>query len=118
MSDDFPGTSFWFSAFPTVWLLFIVGLFNCWLLLIAARRVTGRQFVQVTFSRWPWQWYLEPDATRAVTPQGRRYGWFGKSTLLGRFGGGWTWKLGIEAGGSTVILNLLFGTVRITWASP
>lgn len=31
-----------------------------------------------------------------------------------RFGGGWTYKLGIDVGGSTVILNLIYGMIRIT----
>lgn len=31
----------------------------------------------------------------------------------GRFGGGWNWILGFQAGGSTLILNLLTFSVRI-----
>lgn len=27
--------------------------------------------------------------------------------VLGRFGGGWNWNLGFQAGGNTLILNLL-----------
>ncbi len=34
---------------------------------------------------------------------------------LGRFGGGWRWKLGLDIGGTTIILNLIWGTVRISW---
>jgi hypothetical protein len=33
--------------------------------------------------------------------------------LWGRFGGGWNWKLGVDIGGSSVILNLLVSTLRI-----
>ena len=33
--------------------------------------------------------------------------------LWGRFGGGWNWELGFQAGGSTVILNLLVASLRI-----
>jgi hypothetical protein len=41
--------------------------------------------------------------------------------LWGRFGGGWQWSLGFEAGrwtrdyGFTVILNLLVASLRIHW---
>lgn len=51
------------------------------------------------------------------------YGWFphkngkGPTALLNpggsRFGGGWNYKLGIELGGTTILLNLLFGIVVI-----
>jgi len=65
-------------------------------------RVLG---LEVTASRWPWQ----------------GYGWFGGSDknvaplnpFGARFGGGWNYKLGIAVGGKTVILDLLFGSVRI-----
>lgn len=36
-----------------------------------------------------------------------------RRSLHGRFGGGWQWKLGIQAGGRTLILNLLVAYVRI-----
>lgn len=32
--------------------------------------------------------------------------------LWGRFGGGWNWKAGFQAGGRTLILNLLVATLR------
>jgi hypothetical protein len=32
--------------------------------------------------------------------------------LHGRFGGGWQWKLGFQAGGRTLILHLLVASVR------
>lgn len=63
--------------------------------------------LKITASRWPWQ----------------GYGWFphrnGKGPTAplnpadARFGGGWRWKLGVSIGGKTVILDLLFGMVRI-----
>lgn len=34
---------------------------------------------------------------------------------MGRFGGGWNWKLGIQAGGNTVIVSLLVMEVRLDW---
>jgi hypothetical protein len=58
--------------------------------------------------RWPWQ----------------GYGWFphknekGRTALLNasgaRFGAGWEYKLGISIGGSTVLIDLLFGMIRIS----
>jgi hypothetical protein len=33
--------------------------------------------------------------------------------MWGRFGGGWNWKLGMDIGGSCVILNLLVSSLRI-----
>lgn len=59
-------------------------------------------------SRWPWQ----------------GYGWFphkngrGPKAMLNasgaRFGAGWRYKLGIDVGGSSVLLNLIFGMVMIS----
>lgn len=37
-----------------------------------------------------------------------------KSALWGRFGGGWNWSLGFQAGGRTLIVNLLTFSVRIS----
>jgi hypothetical protein len=74
--------------------------------------------VEITASRWPWQWYLAPDPKRAHTPQGKRYGWNPDSVAMSRFGGGWSWKLGVSFGGKTILLDLLFGIVRITWHKP
>jgi hypothetical protein len=37
-----------------------------------------------------------------------------KENLMGRFGGGWNWNLGFQASGSTLILNLLVASLRIT----
>lgn len=35
-----------------------------------------------------------------------------KYALWGRFGGGWNWKFGFQAGGSTLIIELLVMTLR------
>lgn len=35
-----------------------------------------------------------------------------KADLFGRFGGGWNWNLGFQAGGSTLIINLLTFYIR------
>jgi hypothetical protein len=39
--------------------------------------------------------------------------WRRSDGCMGRFGGGWNWKLGFQAGGSSVILSLLVLEVRI-----
>lgn len=36
-----------------------------------------------------------------------------KTNSWGRFGGGWNWKLGFQAGGSTIIISLLIAELRI-----
>lgn len=33
--------------------------------------------------------------------------WRSKKNFWGRFGGGWNWQLGFQAGGNTIIFNLL-----------
>ena len=35
-----------------------------------------------------------------------------KKNLWGRFGGGWNWKIGVDVGGSTVIINLFVCSIR------
>lgn len=40
-----------------------------------------------------------------------------KDRLMGRFGAGWNWNLGVQAGGSTVIFNLLVFSIRVSWRS-
>jgi hypothetical protein len=37
-----------------------------------------------------------------------------KGQMWGRFGGGWNFKLGIQIGGSTVIISLWTVTIRIS----
>ena len=37
-----------------------------------------------------------------------------KYNFLGRFGGGWNWKLGIQIGGNTILLSLLICEVTIS----
>lgn len=34
---------------------------------------------------------------------------------MGRFGGGWNWKLGFMSSGSTIIFSLLIMSIRISW---
>lgn len=68
--------------------------------------------LKVTASRCPWH-RLDPHWSHPDdTPE--RYGW-GKIGGMGRFGGGWNYKFGLDIGGSTVILNWGFGSFRFVW---
>lgn len=68
--------------------------------------------LKIKFDRWPWQ----------------GYGWFphknGKgpkaifNPMGSRFGAGWNWRLGISVGSSTVLIDLLFGSVRVWREKP
>ena len=78
-----------------------------------ATLIGGRVLVRA--SRWPWMKRTSVALMSGPDEKiGERYGW--KPTKgTGRFGGGWNWKLGIAIGGSTVMLDLLFGMVTISW---
>lgn len=41
--------------------------------------------------------------------------WRSSKNTMGRFGGGWQWELGFQANRSTIIINLLILSVRISW---
>lgn len=69
----------------------------------------------ISAKHWPWQKrgnaaLLSSAAERKMD----RYGWRGTDGM-GRFGGGWNWNLGIQIGGKTILLSLLFGTITISW---
>jgi hypothetical protein len=65
-----------------------------------------------------WSWSLELVTDRKRTKL--RVEWR-EQAGMGRFGGGWQWKLGFQTGtiwpldSGDVILNLLFFTVRLDW---
>lgn len=65
----------------------------------------GKIQIDVKASRWPWQpgynWRGMENSRAPLNAGGAR------------FGGGWRYKLGVDVGGSTVIVNLIFGMVRI-----
>lgn len=65
--------------------------------------------LRVTSRGFPWQ-FVTPHWSRD-TKQGERWG-FGRAKGMGRFGGGWDYKLGVMIGGRSVILSLLFGELR------
>ena len=71
--------------------------------------------LEVKASRWPWMPLEQHWSHGSDAPA--RYGW-GTVPGMGRFGGGWQYKLGVTAGGRTVMLDLLFGSIRIVWARP
>jgi hypothetical protein len=41
--------------------------------------------------------------------------WRSKKNFWGRFGGGWNWELGFQAGGNTLILNILICSLTFCW---
>lgn len=43
------------------------------------------------------------------------FNWRSAKNLWGRFGGGWNWKVGFQASGSTVIVFLLICYFVINW---
>ena len=57
-------------------------------------------------SRCPWH-------TISGQTGSRTWGWgLSKDTGWGRFGGGWKWKLGIIKGGTTTIVEWVWGSFR------
>lgn len=40
------------------------------------------------------------------------YHWRSSENLWGRFGGGWNWKIGAQAGGRSLIVDLLVFSLR------
>lgn len=59
------------------------------------------------------------DRPRLTVTYSRR----SKDAYMGRFGGGWQWEAGFQAGNltrrrGTIIVNLLVSSVRIAWRTP
>lgn len=44
-----------------------------------------------------------------------RFHFRSKKKPFGRFGGGWNWKLGFQAGGRELIVSLLVFEIRVTF---
>lgn len=44
--------------------------------------------------------------------------WRSSKNTWGRFGGGWNWKLGFSAGGSTIFLHLLIADIWFAVKKP
>jgi hypothetical protein len=66
---------------------------------------------KITASRWPWQKGYNWHGSLSSAPLNPRNLTTGASP---RFGGGWKYSIGVNIGGKTVMLNLLFGSLRIT----
>ena len=58
--------------------------------------------IDIKASRWPWQ---KGNYAAPLNPAGAR------------FGGGWKYRFGVDVGSTTVMLNLIWGMVRISWKS-
>lgn len=69
---------------------------------------------RVIASRWPWQKRDRSWSTPDNAPA--NWGWSldSKTHGMGRFGGGWDWKLGITKGGGEAIIDLVIGSIRMT----
>lgn len=65
--------------------------------------------LKVTASGFPWQIRGGHWSTKEG---GKPWGW-GKCDGMGRFGGGWDYKLGVMIGSRSFILDILLGTIRI-----
>lgn len=69
------------------------------------------------WSRAPWQ-VKTFSAILDVggKPVGEKWGWSNKALGgMGRFGGGWRWKLGLEGGTRSVNVYLIWAMLQITW---
>ena len=71
-----------------------------------------------------WLWVMRRNAKTPVmeikkTLQvGRitiKFSWRSKKNNWGRFGGGWNWKAGFSAGGSTVYFHLLIADLMVSY---
>ena len=71
--------------------------------------------LKVTASSWPWQ-KRSPHSSHGDTALSK-WGWK-PIPGMGRFGGGWHYTFGVQVGSRTVILNLIFGMVRIEIRRP
>lgn len=71
--------------------------------------------VKISAERWPWQTRHEDWLSKAMP--GAKYGWFNIDGW-GRFGGGWTYCLGLRCSSTGVNFELLFGFVKISWYKP
>ena len=71
-------------------------------------------------SRWPWHVKTQTAILDlGGKPLGEKWGWSNKALGgMGRFGGGWRWKLGMLCGGSSLLIDLIWGSVHIDWNDP
>lgn len=79
--------------------------------------VFERGRIKVTANGWPWQFVNDHWAARADKSVGEKYGWNPLSVKgMGRFGGGWAFKLGITISSSfrSWVLDLGIGSIRVS----
>lgn len=74
--------------------------------------------VKIQAARWPWMKrvgsaMLETGKVKA----GDRWGWklINRDSMMGRWGAGTHWSLGIHGGVSSITFDLLWGYVNISW---
>jgi hypothetical protein len=67
------------------------------------------KLTQINASRWPWQ---EIGQYIVFCPDKTHFGWRGFGSV-GRFGGGWKFKLGIEVGAHSFDINCGIGIISI-----
>ncbi len=83
--------------------------------LLKYRKVFGLK-LWYKFDRCAWQINLQNHKRGEPL---KRWGWKPwKDKGHGRFGGGWSWKLGLIGSSSTMIIEFFFGSVRITRKEP
>lgn len=68
--------------------------------------------MKIKFRNWPWQirpkHWSNPKGTT-----GKKCGWSLDQGGMGRLGGGWPIKLGLMMSKNTLVLELIFGSIRI-----
>jgi hypothetical protein len=71
-----------------------------------------------------WLWVMRRNASEPLLKFERsfkigkltvRFSWRSKKNSWGRFGGGWNWKAGFSAGGSTVYFHLLIADLMVSY---
>lgn len=71
----------------------------------------------VRLSGWPWQRVDPHWASNLDKTTGEKYGWnLFKVKGMGRYGGGWAVKFGVDIGSrmTDFVFYLVFGTIRVT----
>lgn len=74
----------------------------------------GKLKIKITADRWPWMVKSRDGILGTPGFKAVKYGWGKTPGWAGRFGGGWQYKFGIAVGDSTVILDLIWGSIRIS----
>jgi hypothetical protein len=73
--------------------------------------------MKVKFSGWPWQRVNPHWASNSDKTAGQKWGWNPfRVKGMGRFGGGWAFKLGITVSSSLrdFVIDLGIGSIRVT----